>query len=176
MMTLIVSLFLSLTTHADTFTDYRDSFKAANVPTTYDLHMSTWECKSQVDFGDREREFGGKWFYFVVVPHNNRMLFSNDSTLPQWLPRWFSEYQGMRTSVALWTNDFMTECLEGDLSECMKEEQSRKNWAYLRLTKEQELWIEWTTTPHDDLVSTPVSVDTEETDQRVWMYSRCVQI
>lgn len=172
---LLFSLLLSAQGHATTFNDYREKFKNAEIPRTYDLHKTVWTCKSRIDFGDREREVSGKWFDFVVVPHNNRMLFSNDSSLPEWLPRWFSEYQGLRTSVALWTNDFMTECLEGNVGECLREESTRKNFAYLRLTKAQELYIEWTTTSHDDLTVTPVSIDTDEIDQRVWMYSRCTQ-
>ncbi|MGE0631354.1 MAG: hypothetical protein AB7O96_03030 [Pseudobdellovibrionaceae bacterium] len=157
-----------------TANEVRTIFENSDVPTTYDLHQSKWTCQNIPTFKEQDH-FELYMFNFVVVPHNNRMLFSNDSTVAEWVPRWFSEYQGMRTSIAFKTKNFVSGC-QGRVQDCLVSGEEMRNFGYLRLNKQNQLTIEWTTsTQMDDLRLTPVSRDTEETSQKVWMYSLCTQ-
>lgn len=150
----------------------RTLFSQSFVPTTYDLHETKWTCQNIPTFKEQD-SFELYMFDFVVVPHNNRMLFSNDSTVTEWVPRWFSEYQGMRTSVPFKTKDFINEC-QGRVQDCLVTGEGLRSFGYLRLSKQDQLTIEWTTsTPVESLRLTPISPDTEEPGQKVWMYSLC---
>jgi hypothetical protein len=157
---------------ANSWLEIQKEFEQAEIPAPQDLHMTTWTCLNAPTFAENQ-EFVLYMFKFVVVPHNNNIIFSNDASVTEWVPRWFARYQGMRTSIPFETDNFVDQC-NSKVSDCIKTGTGMRNFGYLRLTREGVLYVEWaTTTVLDKLKVTPISRDTEEKLQSTWMYSRC---
>lgn len=159
---------------AITWNEVREQFAQTPVPEARDFYNTNWTCTNLPTF-TQNQNFELFMFKFVPVLHNAFMIFSNDTTVTEWVPRWFSQYQGMRTAVAFETTNFVETC-ETSVENCIVTGKGMRNFGYLRLTPEGELLIEWnTTTPIEKLRVTPVARDTDEKLLGTWMYSYCRQ-
>lgn len=168
----ILLLLIGASAEANFYTEFRTRFSTARVPLTYELHNSDWTC-STVAITNPQTVHTEFLFHFDVVPHNHRLLFVQGSKVPQWTPRWFAEYQGLRTSVPLKTNDFLSECPQ-DFRSCIRDGGgTTRNFAYLRFLAPNEVLVEWTSPDRTDLGELAVSQDSEHAGQTAIMYSQC---
>lgn len=178
-----MKLFFSLTffwvalANAD-YVSTRAQFKSAKIPTTYDLDQVSLNCRS-FPANSQSLTHEGLLFRFQIVPHNHRIIYSYSPLLPGWAPSWFSEYMGLRTSVPVKYNDFISMCPQ-DWFSCMTQESPTNPIAnpisvaaYLRMNSARQVFVEWTVLDHDAAKETPISSDDERPDQKAIMYSVC---